>query len=1053
MKHYIENVLLLLVMICHLQGAAAVKPETVDSLLRAYQNSTPYNKNNVVRQIIAAGMEGDLLTEQPLTISDGMPSDSVNLFVYYAAVRYYYYNAYFKECMDYVERALPLAVNNDFRLHATLLCDRCYCLFKQGRLTEAAEAGEEAMQFCLKGGPSMYLARAYLYLAIVNNCQPNPEQAKLFIQKAIDVDEQIGRNNNTHNILGIACEIYSIVKETDKAIAYGQRAVEEARAIGYDEGVVNHMSQLSYAYNRQGDYQRGLEVAQQAVDYVEKMEVPDRNLLAISLEYVAYNMLDLKRNAEAVPVLLRAIRLEEEVGNTRSVCYDYRSLAEAYEPDEPRQAIASLRKYIVMRDSIHNAEMNEALGQANAKFHNNELQEENNVLQGENSVLHDENSARQRQNRLIIIASAAVALLLLVIIAFVVYAYRLRGRINRSLKRQQLAQEAFFTNITHEFRTPLTVILGLSRQLQEKVSPKRSTPQPIPQKEGSGYSKEEDIAASLTAPLPHREELGQGLSLIEQQGNRLLELVNQVLDVAKMKSATIDPQWQHGNIVPLLDMFTNSLQQLADSRQVKLTYKPDGSEQNIDFVSDYMQKIVINLLSNALKNTQAAGSVTMTSRCSNGHFILKVSDTGNGIAAEDLPFIFEPFYQGSNAQRAESTGIGLTLTQQLVQAMRGTITVESTPGEGTTFTVSLPQQQKGISLPPTPSNWRGSSEAQRELEETMQYGAQTTSAGSGLEELGNKKASPNRERFSPSEHPSAERERASSVEGTSSVERATSVEGTASVEGAEGVTRVLVVEDSPEVAYYTGSLLEPHYEVVYAADGEEGFEKAQQLVPDIIVTDVMMPRMDGLELCRRIRNNEMTCHIPVVVVTAKVTDKDRLEGLHAGALAYLNKPFNADELLAVVGNLFHQQKEIQKRVMSTIVTTTATDEVAPESVNDVTIGQGGEINEMDRQLLERLHALVVEHMEHGETDVEHLAPLLAMSQTQLRRKIAAVTGVSAARYITCLRIEEAKKLLRQYPAVTIIEVAFRTGFADNSHFTKVFRRFTGMTPLQFIKEG
>ncbi|MBQ7510851.1 MAG: hypothetical protein IJT53_08120 [Prevotella sp.] len=470
---------LLLLVACSQPATAAVQPETVDSLLKVY-HTTNNNKNVVARHILDVCLEGDLLTEKPLRITPGMAADSIDLLVYYAAVRYYYNNAYFKEGLDYVERALTLATNNDTRLHATLLCDRCYCLFKQGRMTEAIEAGQQAMQYCLKLGPSVYLARAYLYLAICNYSLPNPEQAKVFIQKAIEVDEQVGRNNNTHNILGIASEIYAFGQEPEKAIEYGRRAVEAARAIGYDEGVVNHLSQLSYAYNRKGDYQRGLEAAQQAVDFVEQMDVPDRNLLAISLEYVAYNLLDMKRNAEAVPILLRAIGLEQEVGNTRSVCYDYKSLAEAYEPNEPRQAVAALRKYIAMADSIHNAQMSEALGKANAEFRNNELQDENSVLQ-------DENAEHRRMNQLILIAASAVFLLLLAVIAFVVYAYRLRGKINKQLKQQQLAQEMFFTNVTHEFRTPLTVILGVSRQLQKRDSPPAPpAPPPAPPAGGGG---------------------------------------------------------------------------------------------------------------------------------------------------------------------------------------------------------------------------------------------------------------------------------------------------------------------------------------------------------------------------------------------------------------------------------------------------------------------------------------------------------------------------------------------------------------------------------------
>ena len=481
-----------------------------------------------------------------------------------------------------------------------------------------------------------------------------------------------------------------------------------------------------------------------------------------------------------------------------------------------------------------------------------------------------------------------------------------------------------------------------------------------------------------------------------------------------MKSGMADPQWQRGNIVPLFTMFTESLQQLADSRQVTLTYEPDTKEQEADFVSDYVQKIVINLLSNALKNTEAGGSVTLRSRCTGDHFVFTVGDTGSGIDPEDLPHIFEPFYMGRNSQTANSTGIGLTLTKQLVEAMHGTISVESTLGEGTTFTVAMSRKQKSglTSLTPDPS--------------------------------------------SPTPSPSA-----GGAGG-----------GAVGVAVASDSVRILIVEDNREVAFYIGSLLAPYYEVHYANDGEQGVEKARELVPDIIMTDVMMPHMDGMELCRRIRHDELTCHIPVIVVTAKVTEKDRLEGLHAGATAYLNKPFNAEELLAVVGNLLQQQRDIQQRFMKSIgkgaIFTSPSAQQGGDKWENVNEEERSEVvdtvhkpyseaveskkNDFDRQFLERLKQTVTEEMEHSNMEVEHIASLMAMSHTQLRRKISAVTGISAARYITLLRIEEAKALLRQYPKFTITEVAYHTGFADNAHFTKVFHRVTDMTPMQYVKE-
>lgn len=928
--------------------------QTVDSLLNSYQQVSGPDKYTLGQHIIDLCLDGDQLTDHPLHINSSLPTDSADLLVYYAAGRFYYSHSYFAECLEYIGRALPLSEKHDEQIHATLLCDNCYCLYKQGQLTEASQAGQKAMEFCLHHDQPMQLARAYLYLAIVNYGIPQIEQAKQFVEKAIATDKSIGVNNNTHNILGIACEIYSFAGETDRAIDYGKQAMEAAREIGNDEGVVNHLSQLSYAYNRKGDYQRGLAAAQQAVEAVEQMEIPDRNLLAISLEYVAYNLLDMKRCDEAVPVLLRAIDLEREVGNTRSVCYDYKALAEAYEPNDPRQAVAALRTYITMADSIHNVALNEALGKANAEFHNDELLEK--------SIEH------RRLNQLILIAGTALTLLLIAVISLIFYAYRMRGRINQHLRQHQQRREAFFANVTHEFRTPLTVILGLSQQLQR--------------------DREHDEALTL-----------RSAQLIEHEGNRLIQLVNQLLDMAKMEMDVCTPQWQRGNITALLSMLTDSLQQMANDRHIDLAYEGVGKELETDFVNDYIQKIVINLLSNALKNTPEGGKVLLKSSTEDGRLVLTVSDTGIGIDADDLPHIFEAFYLGKHTSAGQGTGIGLALTRKIVETMHGTIDVKSTPDEGTVFTVRLPLRQKGVEI---------------------RKSSPELSAGFN---------------FTPS----------NPVEAFSGEDIDAQQLVDSPVSDDDSRYRILVIEDNHEVALYIGSLLVRHYDVFYAEDGEQGLEKARQLVPDIIITDIMMPCMDGLQLCRYIRQEQLTCHIPIIVVTARVTDENRLKGLEAGATAYLNKPFNADELVLLVKNLLLQQKLLQQQFANRKETLQTEDAASNHEA------QQPIVTSLDQRFLENLHKIVLEGMKEQHTDIEYLAPLMAMSQTQLRRKISALTGCSPAKYIMQLRIEEAKRLLRQYPAVTIIEVAFSTGFADNAHFTKVFHRYTDMTPMQYIK--
>ena len=315
--------------------AAAAQPTDVDSLLKVYDKSSGQSKAAVARRIVDFCLADDQLTN----VAE-MGTDDFSVF--YAADRYYISTGNFRAALTYIDKALPLASDHDPALKATMLCDRGYCLFKLSHNSEASKAELEAEAFSKRHQLWQPLARSYNYMAIINHSLGHSDEAKHFVAKALETDsiEAASRQhkgpkplrapssnrlltNNTHNYLGIACEIYSVAKEPDKAIRYGRQAVEAAQAMGYDAGVVNHLSQLSYAYNRRGDYEEGLRTAQQAVAAVERMPVVDENLLCLSLEYVAFNLLDMKRNAEAVPYIRRAIALGQKNGYMRSVCYDY----------------------------------------------------------------------------------------------------------------------------------------------------------------------------------------------------------------------------------------------------------------------------------------------------------------------------------------------------------------------------------------------------------------------------------------------------------------------------------------------------------------------------------------------------------------------------------------------------------------------------------------------------------------------------------------------------------------------------------------------------------
>ena len=964
-------------------ASSAAPIHNVDSLLSVYEKARKSEKVVLGRQIISLCLAGDQLFHIDRQPDKEMPVDTLNLLVWMAGERYYTLNSYFKESLSLIDKALPLSSENNPEYHATLLCDRGYCLFKTSRNKEAAEAELEAERVSKRHGLLLPLARSYNYLAIINVSLGYLDEAKHFVQKALDTDRLTGSNLNTHNYLGIACEVYNVAKEPDLAIRYGHQAVDAARAIGYEAGVVNHLSQLSYAYNRKGDLQQALAMSQEAVRTVEAMEVVDRNLLAISLEYVAFNLLDMKRNSEAVPYIRRAIALQEELGNYRSVCYDHLSLAEALEVDEPLESNKAVRRYAKMLDSLHNAEMHEALSNANAALHNEELQEAN--------------EEGKRRERLIAIVSVAGILLLLGVIAVLSYINRLRKRTQQATKRLQADREAFYTNVTHEVRTPLTVVLGMTRRLR---------------------SAEPDAAKR------------DALAIIERNGQSLLTLINQLLNISKLSSDNYQFSWQDGDVSAFVEIIAERFRPLAAMNGVDLVYQSPSSPIKTFFVSDAMQKMVGNLLSNAIKFTPRGGTVTLSVGSDANHYLVRVADTGIGIQPEDIAHLFEPFYQGANHMRT-GTGVGLSLVSQLAKALDGQVDVSSTPGVKTVFAIRLP------------------------LKERLSAGDRLVTAPVLSDDW---------------DSPSLIPVQASGP--TGQVLRNGPESATESPAGDDGRTRILVVEDNADVSAFIGCVLGESYAVAYASDGAEGVQKATEWMPDLIVTDVMMPEVDGLELCRRIRSSEKTNHIPIIIITARTTDSDRLSGFEAGAEAYLCKPFLSEELLLRVSKLLEQRRLLQKkfqrslaglynseaaahgepekRMEGRLVPATKEEEGDSPSAQAPTIYERN-LSEANSAFLRKVDEAILRLMPEGKLDVQDVASAVFLSRSQFGRKLRAVVDMSPSDYISDVRLNEVKRLLHEQPPLPLLEIALLTGFADHAHLSHAFRRKFGMSPSQYLK--
>lgn len=427
-------------------------------------------------------------------------------------------------------------------------------------------------------------------------------------------------------------------------------------------------------------------------------------------------------------------------------------------------------------------------------------------------------------------------------------------------------------------------------------------------------------------------------------------------------------------------MSIESYREYARMREVTFTADLCG-EVLMDFVPDYVNKLMNNLLSNAFKYTPPQGTVSVKVHTDGQRLLMDVSDTGKGIPAESLPHIFEAFYQVENDGAKIGTGVGLALVKQIVDAIDATISVESTVGQGCVFHVNMPiRQTKSQAEPIQPQ----SADMPKPLLPTEGDEPEDTDTAN------------------------------------------------------DDALRVLVIDDNVDVAAFIGSQLSDKYAIIYAHDGHDGLHKAEEMVPDVIVTDLMMPGIDGLEVCRRIRANEVTSHIPIIVVTAKITETDRVKGLEAGADAYLAKPFNRAELRMRVEKLLEQRRLLRDKYAK--LEETDKEEEQPQS-------------EADRRFINKTTDTVYMLLNAGgEIEVSAVAEKMGMTYSQFYRKLSALTGCTPMGYILRMKIRKARLLIDKNPSMPFRDVAERCGFSDYSNFVRAFKNLCGITPTQYVRQ-
>ncbi|OOG70572.1 hypothetical protein B0E43_18420 [Algoriphagus sp. A40] len=544
---------------------------------------------------------------------------------------------------------------------------------------------------------------------------------------------------------------------------------------------------------------------------------------------------------------------------------------------------------------------------------------------------------------------------LLFLLLYWVYSFLLRRKLAEAevgrLKELDLFKTRIYTNLTHEFRTPLTVISGISDHILSH---------------------------------PSVENLNEGLPMIKRNSGQLLRLINQMLDLSKLESGRLSAKMIHDNILSYLKYLTESFHSLADSKDIRLHLLPGFEELYMDFDPEKIQAIFSNLVGNAVKFTPPGGNIYIKIEKIKtqelGEFLeIKVKDTGKGIPTEHLPYIFDRFYQVDNsATRSEQgSGIGLALTKELVQLMSGTIEVSSQIGKGSEFTLRLPIQNDA------PKGNAG--ELTKDLPGTFTDMVKASAFGAE-EDHGDS-------------HPLA-----------------------------------LLVEDNEDVLNYLELCLQNKYRIQKARNGLQGIQVAIEMIPDIIVSDVMMPEKDGYELVERLKKDERTSHIPIILLTAKADLESRLEGLERGADAYLSKPFEKKELEVRLRKLIEARERLSKRYAA------LKPEGKPETPAEI----------QEDAFLQKLRAIVEANVESEEFGIGELCRELAVSRTQLHRKLKALTNKSTSQVIRTIRMQEAKKLLLD-PDLNISEIGYSVGYGNPSHFTQEFTKEFGEAPSFFRK--
>jgi signal transduction histidine kinase/DNA-binding response OmpR family regulator/Tfp pilus assembly protein PilF len=814
-----------------------------------------------------------------------------------------------------------------------------------------------------------------------------PEAVKYNMQ-ALKIWEEHQDESGICGIYDNLGNVYSDQEQYDQALTYYNRSLaiqKKNNKSAHEQSMT--LSNIGTAYLGKNDLPKALTYFQESLQLLEEDEKESR---AVSLSNIGLTYLEMRSYEKAQSYLDDALRVQQEIADNDGMIHTLMGLSQTFQhtgklresvvhaqkaltlaqeiDDRSAQAEASLilsdikarmgdhqqayryyRDHVNIRDSISNKENIFKIAHLQAGLETEKKQAELELLKKET-----EQQAFRRN------ALLAGLIALLIIAGLIVSRQRLKLKQNNQLleinarltqQSQTLADQAeklrnldkvkstFFANISHEFRTPLTLILN---GLSDKINSAEPADQPA-------------------------------FEMMQRNAKRLLNLINQLLDLSRLDAQEMKMARENCDLIQLLQVTHASFSSLAHSRQVafNLSLPEDPLISRVDI--DKIEKILYNLLSNAFKFTPVNGTIHLKAEIKhsgpNKCLQVTVQNTGHGIPADQLPHVFNRFYQGKQYYSDEQgTGIGLALTKELVELHDGKVWAESEEGQGACFIVQLPLSDAD--------------------------GEAVFSEGKLVE---------NEFTFDQTHNAPTEREK--------------------------DLPTILVVEDNQDLRNYIRGSLGHKYQIVEAENGLIGLEKAFALIPDLIISDWMMPGMDGITICSRLKTDERTSHIPIIMLTALATGEARLQGLETGADEYLTKPFDNRELQVRINNLIESRRQLRERFSREL-------HLGPRKIP---------VTSMDEKFLERVMEAVETHLGDPDFSMEKFGQQVSLSRMQLHRKLKALTGESPGDFLRSMRLKRAKSLLEAQSG-NVSEVAYSVGFNNLSYFSRCYKETFGVSP-------